>query len=432
MRFTMKPGLLGAALAIVVMSSSELILIFGAIGSAGNKYITGAFLGGTLLTVALLGLNELPKWNFGDVLFATILVGIVASFLDNPWVTDKREFLLLLVSLSAYAACRSISVKQLSTIRTAIKLTAACIVLLGTFFTCWALVGQWNNPHGHPFVFGFDAGATEFAYCLGLWILAFICEDLTKKRTLILCVSLVLPAAVFGASLVRFVFIAVFGAMLINIFLSRDQRQRAYVMAIAVTILFSAGLGSAVRYQTSILRFSNVIPIEGDQPNPTLKKQKAVPDKALPLPSVKPAFAPSCVLQINKNDSVAIRKALLGDAFFFAQRAGPLGFGLDSFSEYSCVGSFEVHNSLMQAIVEFGWIAGGALIALIGYAGLFNWQLARRDPNVRFFLCCLAYLVALSMVYGRTSREMPLFAIIGLSIGIIGTAKTLTRAPALG
>jgi hypothetical protein len=392
------------------------------------------------LAVLLLGLRDLPKWNFGDVLFATIVLGIVASFVSNPWLTDIREFLLLLISLFAYVACRSISVKQLPTIRTAMKLTAGCIVFFGTFFTGWALVEQWNNPHGHPFVFGFDAGATNFSYCLGFMILAFVSDHLTKKRTLMLCVSLVLPAAVFGASLVRFSFIAIFGALLINIFLNKDRQQRVYVAAVAGTVLIAAGLGFAVRDQTSSIYFRNVTQIEDEQPNPTLTKPLPTPRKTFSfqikltsVPSVSPnQTAPSCTFQVNKNDSVAIRKALLGDALFFAPAAGPLGFGLDSFLRYSCVGSFEVHNSLLQAIVEFGWIVGGALIVLIGYAGFLNLQLATRDPNVRFFLCSLAYLAALSLVYGRASREMALFAIIGVSVGIIETAKTQTKAPALG
>jgi MFS family permease len=419
------------------MASAEIILIFGAIGSAGNKYITGVFLWGTLLAVLLLGFRGLPKWNFGDVLFATILVGITASFVFNPWATDIREFLLLLISLFAYVACRSISVEQLPTIRAAIKLTAGCVVFLGTVFTGWALVQQWNNPHGHPFVFGFDAGATNFSYCLGFMILAFISDHLTRKQTLILCALLVLPAAVFGASLVRFVFLAIFGTLLIDIFLNRDRQQRAYVAAVAGTVLIAAGLGFAVRDQTSMIHFRNVTQIQDEQPNRTLKKPLPTRSKAFSFPiqlpfvsSVSPdRVAPSCALQINKNDSVAIRKALLGDALYFAPAAGPLGFGLDSFFQYSCVGSFEVHNSLLQAIVEFGWIVGGALIALIGYAGFLNLQLARRDPNVRFFLCSLAYLAALSLIYGRASREMALFAIIGVSIGIIETAKKQTKHP---
>ena len=266
---------------------------------------------------------------------------------------------------------------------------------------------------------------------LGFMILAFVSDHLTRRQTLILCISLVLPAAVFGASLVRFALASIVGALLINIFLNRDQRQRKYIAAVAVTVLISASLGFAVRYYTSMINFEEVTQIEDNQQNPTLKKVLPIPSKALSLPSeaLSVSSPPSCDLQINKNNSVTIRKALLGDALYLAPRAGPLGFGLDSFLTYSCVGSHQVHNSLLQAIVEFGWIVSGALIALIAYAGSFTLRSARRDPDVRFFFCSLAFLAALSLVYGRASREMALFAIIGASIGIIETAKNQTKAP---
>ena len=91
-----KNTLLGASLAMAAMVSAELILIFGAIGSTGNKYITGALFSGSLLAVLLLGHRGLPKGTIGDAIFATILIEIVASFANNPWFTDIREFLLLL------------------------------------------------------------------------------------------------------------------------------------------------------------------------------------------------------------------------------------------------------------------------------------------------------------------------------------------------
>jgi hypothetical protein len=424
MRFMNKNISLGVALALMAMASAELVLIFGAIGSAGNKFITVTLFSGTLLTVLLFGLRGLPKWITGDTIFATILVGIVASFAYNPWLTDIREFLLLLITLFAYVACRSISVEQLPTIRVAFQWTAGFIVFLGTIFTGRALVEQWNNPHGHPFVFGFDAGATNFTYCLGFMILAFVSGHLTKRQTLVLCASLILPAAVFGASLVRLAIAAIVGALLIDIFLVRDQRQRKYIAAVAATVLISASLGYAARYQTSIIRFKDITPI-ADEDSLTLKKDTPLPKKAFSFGGSE-EFAPSCNLNISSYNSVAIRKALFRDALFFAPRAGPLGFGLDSFLSYSCVGLYEVHNSFLQAVVEFGWIVGSALIALIAYVAFSTLQLARRDPDVRFFLCSLAYLTALSLGYGRASREMALFALIGVFIGIIETAKNQT------
>jgi hypothetical protein len=366
------------------------------------------------LALFLLAGRGLPKVTVGDAIFAAMLVGIIASFATNPWFADRREFLLLLMSLFAYVAARSISIDQIPTVREAFKWIAGGAVLLGSIVTTKALLEQWSEPHGRPFVFGFDSGATNFAYALGVFVLAVVADELTKRKTQILCASVALPAWVFGASLVRFALAAIVGGLLLNIFLAKDRRQAGYVAALAITLLASSSFGYAVRYQSLAASF-------GDKEISELKTSQPKRSISGGLSEGKPP--PSCASTINENDSISIRKALLRDAMYMAPKAGIFGLGLESFPQYSCIVGYEMHNSFLQVFVELGWLAGGAFIALIGYVAFFTLQLAKRSADVRFILCMVAYETALSLVYGRANRETALFAMIGCSVGIVETVR---------
>jgi len=292
-------------------------------------------------------------------------------------------------------------------------------VLLGSIVTGKALLEQWYEPHGHPFVFGFDHGATNFAYAMGIFVLAVVSDDLTKRKTQILCASLALPAMVFGASLVRFALAAVIGGLLLNIFLSKNRRQASYVAALVITLLVSSIFGYAVRHQSleTIPKATSQEALTTSQPRRLMSMARA------PAVEQAPEMPPSCGSMLDEGDSVAQRKALLRDALYLAPRAGPFGLGLESFSEYSCIVRLEIHNSLVQVFVELGYLAGGALIALIGYVAFWTFQLARYNADARFIFCIFAYQIALSLVYGRVNRETALFAIIGCSVGIAETAR---------
>ena len=62
--------------------------------------------------------------------------------------------------------------------------------------------------------------------------------------------------------------------------------------------------------------------------------------------------AGSCA-NVNINDSVQIRKFLAQEALERIPSAGLIGTGLDSFSRSSCLVQHQVHNSILQMVVEF-------------------------------------------------------------------------------
>ena len=83
--------------------------------------------------------------------------------------------------------------------------------------------------------------------------------------------------------------------------------------------------------------------------------------------------------------------------------------------------ALEVHNSYLQAIIEFGWIGGlclclAVLITLVRLLPLF-----RKSDDARFAVCGLAYVASLSMVHGILSEDRLLFALLGLAVGACET-----------
>jgi O-antigen ligase len=98
--------------------------------------------------------------------------------------------------------------------------------------------------------------------------------------------------------------------------------------------------------------------------------------------------------------------------------AGAFGFGLDGFLKQSCMQGFQVHNSILQAIIEFGWAGGIALTLLIVISLSRLFSSAQRGADTRFALCSFTYIVLTSLAHGRTSRDIALFALLGLAAGI--------------
>jgi hypothetical protein len=65
---------------------------------------------------------------------------------------------------------------------------------------------------------------------------------------------------------------------------------------------------------------------------------------------------PSCYLAVDLGNSIAIRKMILRDALGLIPSAGWVKGDLDSLMKLSCIKQTEVHNSIMQAAVELGWL----------------------------------------------------------------------------
>jgi hypothetical protein len=80
----------------------------------------------------------------------------------------------------------------------------------------------------------------------------------------------------------------------------------------------------------------------------------------------------------------------------------------------SCFEGYQIHNSVLQAAIEFGWIAGIALIVLLAFPLMyFSISKYEFDVNLQFLLSCVAFATLLSLVHGQFSRELPLFLFLG-------------------
>ena len=396
----------GVIFAILVSTHSVLVLCFGLTGSSGNSLFTGAFLTVTPLAVGLLcfrrGIVLLPV----DYLFFAFLHCVVSSCVLNGWTGDAKEYELLVLSLAAYPACRFVSRADMVSGRPAFIWATGIIVLLGTIATATALWQQWDDQHGKPFVFGFDAGATYFLGSLGFLVITLVTAGrLAMRRTAFVSALVFLPTAVFAASLVRFTFIALAGSLCLATILG-EAKQRWHVVAVGLVMLVALAAGLFARYD----------------------KARHYAEYALEQPSglVGSEKPPSCYLTVNPRNSIAIRKVLIQDAFFLIPRAGWIGTGLDSFMKFSCIRMTEIHNSILQAAVEFGWLGGSLLLVMVVIAASSIIPLSRHDDAARFVLCSFAFVVLLSLAHGRLSRDGVLFALLGCAVSL----KETSRAPA--
>ena len=152
----------GVTFAILVAPNSVLVLCYGLIGSSGNSLVTGAFL--TIATVAagLLCFRRDIVLLPADYLFCALVFCILSSSAIQRVDQHAKEYELLVVSLAAYPACRLISRADIVAGRSAFIWTTGIIVALGSVATAVALWQQWDDQHGKPFVFGFDAAGTYF------------------------------------------------------------------------------------------------------------------------------------------------------------------------------------------------------------------------------------------------------------------------------
>jgi hypothetical protein len=398
----------GVTFAILLAPSSVLVLCFGLTGSSGNSPFTGALLATATGAVGLLCFRRPIVLCIVDYLFFALLLCILSSFALNGWTSNAKEYALLVLSLAAYPACRFVSLADIVSGRSAFILVTSAIVLLGTIATAEALWQQWGDQHGKPFVFGFDAAGVYFLGSLSFLVIALVTGgQLTARRTALVSALIFLPTAIFAASLVRFTFIALAGALCVATILS-GARQRKHIVAIAFMILVAIAAGLAARYHKASLYADYMM-------------EQSPGDVGLEI-------SPSCYLEVNIRNSIAIRKALLQDAVFLVPQSGWLGTGLDSFMKFSCIKLHEVHNSILQAAVEFGWLGGSLLLAIIVVAGSSILPQARYDDASRLVLCSLAFAVLLSLAYGRISRDGVMFALLGCTVGLKETARVGARA----
>lgn len=405
---------------------------------------TGPAITGLLMAVPIAGLLLLARWreftpDLCDLLFVLFCFGIALSFAVNG-VAAPKEAVLLGLSLAAYPAARL--GPRYGAISTGFVAVTGAVVAVGAIVTVIALAGQWNDHHGKPLVFGeYDAAPAQFTITLGFLVLALASTELTWRRTAWISILAGVPTAIFAASIVRYSFVVIVVALLVAIVAARP-RQRKFLAVILCATIVSVAVGATVRSSTT-LRFAKLAeaalssqpaaPSNNESPvpaTPVPPDSAPAPAASSPAPTASgsvateaPAPPQASCPSIDLDNSIIIRQQLYKDAFALLPEAGLTGLGLDSFPERSCLKGYQVHNSILQVIIEFGWLAGVFLILIIYHtAGRRMFSLARINGEARFVLCSLVFTLMLSMAHGRISRDMTLFLFLGYAARLRSSA----------
>jgi hypothetical protein len=406
---------LGAALAILVSYNSVLSLGFGLFGSQGNSTLTGLILVSLLATTLLLSVRYFDGLMPIDLVFAGLLVVALASIIVNRGPGDLKESLLLATTFAAYVVCRSISRDALDALLPVFKRTSAVIVAIGVVFTAAAMLSQSDADIGRPQVLGFDGAPAQILMTLSFLILGLVTSDHpTTRRTILISALIFLPVVIFAAAMVRFTFVALGVSMFLTMILA-PSGKRWHVIAVALTIFVAVGVGLSARPNSARNYVGHLLEVGS--------KTRVVENA--------PA-AQNCP-PVNMRNSIDIRRLLVEEALHRIPNAGLLGHGLDSSMQSSCLG-FPVHNSILQAAVEFGWLGGGIFVLLLGLSILTLLPAAWSDSAARFVLCGLVFALLISLAHGRISRDIVLFALLGCAAGVGRMQRpvmTETTLPAL-
>jgi hypothetical protein len=98
-----------------------------------------------------------------------VLVSSSALMILGAWATGSASNPVLTAALLAGAPA---------------FLIVTLLVVIGTIAVGTALVGQWNDPHGRPVVFGFAHAATVFLTSLGFLMFAVVCLNDFRRPVL--------------------------------------------------------------------------------------------------------------------------------------------------------------------------------------------------------------------------------------------------------
>jgi len=409
----------GATLAILISYNACLTLGFGLFGSKGNSIVTGLLLFGLPLLLFLFSNRGGLRFQVADLFFAGLLITALLSLVIN--VDGFREgltpeFALLASTFAGYMACRPIDSESLIEIRSVFERIVAIVVLLGAVSTAAELLSQWDGPPGKPLVFGFNAAGTYFTAALGFLIIALVTVDRPKlDRTLLISALIFLPITIFAAAMVRFAFVALVGSLLVAAILT-EAGKRWHIAAVALAILLAAVVGLGARYSSTTVYAAYIL-------EETVEIKDRATGRVTGRTADRAADMPSCRLAVNRKNSIAIRQALAKDALYLIPTAGFMGTGLDSFMEYSCIKAHQVHVSILQTAVEFGWLGCTFLVLLVGGAMYRLIPLAKQSGAFRFVFCSLVFAVLLSMAHGRISRDTALFALLGCAVGAVSNSR---------
>ena len=423
------------ALALYISTSSILVMAHGFAGT-GSPF-TAAFIAGSTLALFLLSRWADFRPDPCDFLFGIFVCSIAISFAINGMGPDRKEMALLLLSLAGYPAARLFGGSK--AVAPSFVLLTAVIVVVAVAETIAPLIDQWSESYGkpHPLVFGqFGAATANFTNSLAYLMIALVCMRLTTARAALVSAAVMVPTAVFAAAFVRSEFLAIGVALLIAALTGRG-RQRTHASIMICVLIGGVVLGNLARLEiaptfskyanrpatpTSWIQVDSApLPQTGSAPPPPASGEQQPTTSPQPAESA-PAHT-SCPV-VDLHNSIAIRKQLYLDALAIVPRAGLFGIGMDRFMDLSCIKNTEIHNTILQTIVELGWIAGAALVALMIFAIVSLWPLAARNSEARFALSGLIFIVLLSMGHGRISHDALLFMFLGYAAGLKRTART--------
>jgi hypothetical protein len=242
-------------LALAVSTGSILVLWNGVAGTNGNEIATGLLIAGPIGCVFLFSRWREFVVQPCDILFAVVVFSAIVSFALNGW-TDTKETMLLVLTLSAYPACRLFPGG--SGLNSSFAWVTGAIVVVGTVATAFALYHQWNDQSGSKIlVFGFAAAPTNFLTALGFLIIALTIPKLTTRRTAIISALIFFPVAIFSASQVRFTFIGIIGSLVVGALVTQ-RTQRRHITVIAAVIVTAIFSGLVARADTTA-KFTNFI-----------------------------------------------------------------------------------------------------------------------------------------------------------------------------
>jgi hypothetical protein len=361
-----------------------------------------------------------------DVLFGLFLLTIAASFVANGAAADLKETALLVLSLAAYPACRMFSGKDIGI---AFIIVTGAIVGIGAGVTAFYLLLQWDAKHGRPLVFGeFGAAPAEFAASLAFLLFALICRPLSWQRTAAICAGFALPAIIFGASIVRSPFLSMVAALVAG-GAAGPRKERKYIAAIISALLLAIAAGQIARSKIALVFLEQgmetlhalarpPVEIAAEQIGRSKTVLGSPGPKVETLRAIEPVEIREGCPPPEKDNPLEIRRRLYVEAIALLPRAGVFGIGLDRFPDLSCIKDTEVHNSLLQVVIEFGWPAGLILATLIWIAVRSAWSSAREDAEAGFVLYGLVFVFTESLAHGQISRDAMLFLFLGYTASL--------------
>ena len=352
------------------------------------------------------------------------IVSAAISFALNPLVASVRELILLAITVSAYFAGRLLTRDHIPILRQACLWLSGFIVVIGTAVTVPFLVSDWiTGELGRPFIFGFDNAATAFSISLGFLVIALLTSESSwaSARWLLIVALISISTAVLAASMVRFSLLAILASLALCFVLSVHERK--FALRLFVVLVASIGMGWVARSANAKLYTAYTLEeLSGGSLPSGLESWKGLWPPSYEAERNPQASSPSCQ-SINTRNSVAIRKQLFSDALYLMPRAGLAGFGLMAFEQLACFKGVSPHNDLLQAIVEFGWLAGAAFFAMITLTPILLFKPARSDRDLRFLFLLCAFMIMLGMVYGQISRDLSLFIALGLTVSTLSEKR---------